>query len=121
MYIGENLKTDPGVKAYKDSDWALKTNGRDDAQKKPLLRGFANYGDRETDAKRWVGMLYNHRVSLGIGYFANNPKYREASKIDVVEGGFLKRMAKSEIGENEKAILKAHRTTRSVMNGRSTF
>ena len=44
-----NLKTDPGCKAYGDSDWDLKTNGRAVAKNMPLLRGYANYGDWETD------------------------------------------------------------------------
>ena len=46
---GENRKTDPGGMAYEDIDWDLKTNGRAVAKSMPLLRGYANYGDWETD------------------------------------------------------------------------
>ena len=94
---GENLKTDPGGKAYKDSDCALKINARAAAKNMPLLREFDNYVDWETDAKRWVGMLYNHPVSFGIDYFVNNSKGRKTSKIDVEEVGFLNHKARSKI------------------------
>ena len=50
-------------------------------------------------------MLYNRPISLGIDYFVNNLMDRETSKIDVEAGGFLKHNAKSEIEENELAIL----------------
>ena len=64
MY-GENLKTDHGCKAYKDSDSALKTNERGVAKDAPLTIEYANYGDWETDAERWATMLYNRPESSG--------------------------------------------------------
>ena len=105
MSTGGNLKADPGGKAYTDSDWALKTNGRAVAKNMPWLSEYANYSDCETDAERWAMMLYNRPVSLGIDYFVNNSNGRKTSKIDVAPGGFLKNKAKSEIEANgEKAI-----------------
>ena len=72
----------------------------------PLLMGYANYGDRDTDSTRWARMLRNRPISLGIDYFVSNMMDRETSKIDVESGGFLNHKAKSKIGENEKEILR---------------
>ena len=55
--MGENLKTDPGGKAYKDSDCALKTNDREVAKNMSLLREYTNYGDWEADAERRAVIL----------------------------------------------------------------
>ena len=106
MFTGKNLKADPGGKSYKDSDWSLKTNERAVAKDMPLLSGYANYGDWETDDERWAMTLYNHPVSSGVDYFANNLNGHETSEIDVGAGGFLKNKAKSKIGESGEAILK---------------
>ena len=106
MFICENLKTDHGRKAYKDSDCALKINEGSIAKNMPLLREFSNYDDWGADTTRWVMMLYNRAVNFGLDYVVNNPMGRATSKIDVCAGGFLKHKAESEIGENEKAISK---------------
>ena len=74
--MGGNRKTDPGGKARKDSDRALKTNERSVATNMPLLSEYANYGDWETDAERWEMMLYNRPISSGVDYFVNNLKGR---------------------------------------------
>ena len=110
--VGENLQTDPGCKAYRDSEWDFKTNGRAIAKNMHLLSEYTNYGDWETEATRRPMMLYNLPVSLGIEYFANSSEERKASKIDVAAGGFLKNIAMSKIDENEKAILGVNCTAR---------
>ena len=102
MFMGGSLKTDPGCKAYEDRDFALKINERPVSKNMPLLSEFANYGDYETDAKRWVGMLYNRPVSLRIDYFVNNSEGRKASEIDVGEGDFLKNKTGSGSGKMGK-------------------
>ena len=86
VYAG-NLQTDHGCKAYKDIDWDLRTNEGAIAKNMPLLIEFANYDDWETDTTRWVRMLYNRPVSLGLDYVVNNPNGRKTSKIDAWAGG----------------------------------
>ena len=103
--MGENLQTDHGGKAYGDSDCDLKTNERALAKNMPLLSGYANYGDWETDATRWAMMLHSRPISLGAYFFVINLKGRGTSKIDVESRGCLKHKAKSAIEESEKAIL----------------
>ena len=61
----------------------------------PLLSEHANYGDWETEAKRWSTMLYNRPVSFGVDYFVSNLKGRETAKIDVDAGGFMEHEASS--------------------------
>ena len=100
--MGENLKTDPGGRAYEDIDCDLKTNERALAKNMPLLSEYTNYGDWATDAARWARMLRNHPASLGVDYFVNNLNGRNTSKIDVGEGGFLTHNAKTKIGEMRK-------------------
>ena len=103
---GGNLKTDPGCKAYEDSEWALKTNGRAIVKNMHLLRGCANYGDWGNEAIRRSRMLYSRPVSLGMDYFVSNLKGREGAEIDVDACGFLKHKPRSGIEENEKSILR---------------
>ena len=103
---GGNLKTDPGGKAYEDSEWALKTNGGAIAKNMPLLMEYANYGAWETEAMRRPRMLYNRPISSGIYYVVNNLMGRRGAKIDVEEGGFLKHKAVPAIEANGKSILR---------------
>ena len=70
--IGGTPRTDPGGKAYRDIDWALKTNERAVATNMALLSEFTNYGDWATDARRWPAMLYNRPIGTGLDYFINN-------------------------------------------------
>ena len=71
-----------------------------------LLSEYTNYDDWGADDTRWAMMLRNRPKSLGIDYFVSDLEIRKTSKIDVSTRGFLKSKAKSEIGENEKSILK---------------
>ena len=63
--MGKNLKTDPGGKAYGDSERDLKTNESAILKNMPLLSEYANYGDWENAANSWAMMLYNRPISLG--------------------------------------------------------
>ena len=64
---GNNIKTGPGCKAYKDTEWALKTNERSIVKKHAFIKGYTNYGDCEAETMRWERVLYNHPKSLGAG------------------------------------------------------
>ena len=101
-----NLKVDPGGKAFEDSEWSSKLNGRSVMQTMPLLSEFARYCDWDTEARRWAMMLYNHPVSLGIDYFTNNLNGNKTPRLYEESAGFLKRKLKSKIDENEEAIKK---------------
>ena len=70
--IGTTLRTDPGGKAYQDSDLDLKTNERSAAQNMPLLSESTRYADWKADARRWAWMLYSRPISMGVDYFGNN-------------------------------------------------
>ena len=63
--MGRAPMTDPGCKAYKDSDCDLKTNERSLAKNMPLLIEFPRYADWGTDAERWEKMFYIHPISTG--------------------------------------------------------
>ena len=119
--MGKNLKTDHWGMAYEDSEWALKTNARSIVKNMPLLREYANYGDRETEAKRWPTMLYSRPIRSGVDYFAINLQDREAAKIDVGEGGFRKHKGCQKLKIMRKPSYGANRTNQSVMSGCSVF
>ena len=77
MCMWKNLKTEHGDQAYKDSDRALKINEGAIAKNMPLLSEFSNYDGWETDTTRWVMVLYNRPVSLGLDYVVSNPNGRK--------------------------------------------
>ena len=72
----------------------------------PLLRGFRNYMDWETDTRRWAMMLYSRAIRMEVDYFINSANDIEASILDKNAGGFPKRKLEAKVGENEKAIIK---------------
>ena len=72
----------------------------------PLLSEFANYVDRETDARRWARMLYCRPISMEEDYFINYLKGIGTSVLDKNAGGFLKHKLEAKAEESEKGILK---------------
>ena len=63
--IGKTLRDDPGGKARRDSDRALKTYERSVAGNMPLLSEFTNYSEWGEDARRRATMLRNLPISMG--------------------------------------------------------
>ena len=70
----------------------------------PLLSEFSRYWEWGIGSQRWSRMLYNRPISLGIYYCVNKLKGSKTSRVDVEDGGFLKRRLKSKIDENEEAL-----------------